>query len=142
MSDCIFCKIVNNEIKPKKIAENKHAIAFLDAFPISSGHCLVVPKNHYDNFSSCPAEIIGEVATLAHEVANKLKKSNLDIKGFNYLSNEQKIAGQEIPHFHLHIIPKYSEKSGFSFIVNNKSDEEKTNQTKINDELDKLIINK
>ena len=142
MNNCIFCKIVNNEIEAKKVAENKFAVAFLDAFPISAGHCLIVPKKHYDNLSECPKKILNKVSLLVGEVVNKLKKSNLDIKGFNYLSNEQKIAGQEIMHFHVHIIPKYSKKSGFNFTITKEKNLNKAIENKINNELQKLIINK
>ena len=53
MSDCIFCKIVNKDISSRVVAENEHAIAFLDAFPTSYGHCLIIPKQHYANLVEC-----------------------------------------------------------------------------------------
>ncbi|MDR2461829.1 MAG: HIT domain-containing protein [Mycoplasmataceae bacterium] len=111
--DCIFCEIIKKNIKAKIIAENKHAIAFLDVNPITNGHTLVVPKKHFGNFSTCDTKILMAVSSLAKEVANKIKNSSLKPIGFNYLSNEGKIAGQEVMHFHLHVIPKYSKGNGF-----------------------------
>ena len=119
MSSCLFCKVKSNELPIKKIAENTHAIAFLDAFPASHGHCLVIPKEHYSNLSECDFVTLNDVIQLTKEVATKLENANLGIKGFNYLSNQNEIAGQVIMHFHMHIIPKYDEETGIKF-SNNK----------------------
>ena len=132
MSECIFCKIINNEIPSKKIAENNGAIAFLDLYPVSLGHTLVIPKKHCPNFSECDDESLNYVMSLAKDVANLLKNTNLGIQGFNYLSNENAIAGQVIPHFHFHIIPKYNEGKGFGL---NHVSEEYTQE-----QLDKLNV--
>ena len=113
MSDCIFCKIVNNEIPSKKISENDKAVAFLDLYPVSLGHTIVIPKKHFDSFSECDDEYLCAVSKLAKQVANTLKEANLGIEGFNYLSNEKAIAGQVINHYHFHVIPKYKQDKGF-----------------------------
>jgi histidine triad (HIT) family protein len=113
MSDCLFCKIVNKEIPARIIAENEHAIAFLDIEPCSDGHTLIIPKKHFKNFSSTPTEILASVCDLAKKVVEILDRSELKPYGFNYLSNENDVAGQVIFHFHLHIIPKYGKAEGF-----------------------------
>jgi len=112
MSDCIFCKIIKGEIPCYKIAENKNAIAFLDVTPYSNGHTLIIPKKHYPNLSSTPEKILNDVMKLTKVVVKKLTKS-LKPSGFNYVSNENEIAGQCVFHFHLHVIPKYSKNEGF-----------------------------
>ena len=117
MKDCIFCKIINNELPSYKLCENKHAIAILDVSPISDGHTLIISKKHYQNFSSCPDEVLSSMSLLSKQVANKLFNSSLKPWGMNYLSNENAIAGQVINHFHIHVIPKYSKNEGF---VDNK----------------------
>lgn len=117
MKDCVFCKIINNELPSYKLCENKHAIAILDVSPISDGHTLIISKKHYQNFSSCPDEVLSSMSLLSKQVANKLFNSSLKPWGMNYLSNENAIAGQVINHFHIHVIPKYSKNEGF---VNNK----------------------
>ncbi|MDC4163437.1 HIT family protein [Mycoplasma bradburyae] len=117
-SNCIFCKIINKEIEANIVCENELAIAFLDAFPVSNGHTLVIPKAHHKDFSSTPNEDMHAVTDLAQEVIKILKKSSLDVYGFNYVSNEGSIAGQEVFHYHLHIIPKYAAKEGFGFKTN------------------------
>ncbi len=116
MKDCIFCKIVNKEIPAKVIAENERAIAFLDAFPISDGHVLVIPKKHYADLGLCDEASLVDVIKLVKQVSNDIEDTKkLDPWGFNYLSNQGKIAGQEVMHFHMHIIPKYEKDKGFMF---------------------------
>lgn len=100
-----------------KLCENEHAIAILDVNPISDGHTLIISKKHYQNFSSCPDEVLSSMSLLSKQVANKLFNSPLKPWGMNYLSNENAIAGQVINHFHIHVIPKYSKNEGF---VDNK----------------------
>ena len=119
--NCLFCKIASNEIQSKKIGENKSAICFMDINPLSDGHCLVISKKHYDNLSSLNSKEFKNIMKLVSEVVNKLKKSELNPLGFNYLSNENEIAGQEVFHFHMHIIPKYSKDKGL--ILSNKKDD-------------------
>ncbi len=116
MKDCIFCKIVNKEIPAKIVAENTHAIAFLDAFPVSDGHVLVIPKEHYPDLGLCSEVALIDVIKLVKQVSNQIEDTKkLDPWGFNYLSNQGKIAGQEVMHFHMHIIPKYTKDKGFIF---------------------------
>ncbi len=116
---CIFCEIVKGNIPCKKIAENENAIAFLDAKPITNGHTLVIPKNHCTDLATCNSDILKDVILLVQNVSRKIEAcKKLDPWGFNYLSNQGKIAGQEIFHFHVHIIPKYDTKNGFYFSVN------------------------
>lgn len=123
MKDCIFCKIANREINSKLIAENKNAIAFMDIDPISDGHILVIPKQHYNDLSSCDDQALSDVVLLAKQIAKKIDGSKLKPWGFNYLSNEKAIAGQVVNHFHFHVIPKYGKTEGF--ILENAIDKSK-----------------
>ncbi|GAA5414684.1 HIT family protein [Ureaplasma ceti] len=127
MENCIFCKIVAGEIPAKVVGENEGAIAFLDINPNTLGHTLVIPKAHFDNFSSADANSLQAVSSLAAEVAQKMKTSELKAQGVNYLSNEGEIAGQVVNHFHLHVIPKYQVGIGLNF-KNVKLDDEVINQ--------------
>lgn len=110
---CIFCDIVNKKIPANIIDENKNAIAFLDINPISDGHTVIISKNHYENLRVCPDEVLSDMICLAKKVAIKISDSKLQPWGFNYLCNDQKIAGQEIMHAHIHVIPKYGKNEGF-----------------------------
>lgn len=73
MKDCIFCKIVNKEIPAKIVAENTHAIAFLDAFPVSDGHVLVIPKEHYPDLGLCSEVALIDVIKLVKQVSNQIE---------------------------------------------------------------------
>lgn len=119
--NCVFCGVVNGTIPARIIAENKNAIAFLDANPMSDGHTLVISKMHYTNISETPKEVLKDMISLVNIVANRLNNSKmLKPWGINYLSNEGKIAGQEVNHVHIHIIPKYGKDEGFKFgLANN-----------------------
>lgn len=120
--ECVFCKIVNGEIPAKIVNENEHAVAFLDVSPISSGHILVIPKKHYLDLSTCNVDYLIDVIKLLQETTKLVEScKKLDPWGFNYLSNQGSIAGQEVNHFHFHVIPKYSKNEGFDFSSTKKS---------------------
>lgn len=118
--DCIFCKIANKEIEANIVVENKYAIAFMDNNPISDGHILVIPKKHYSDWAVCASEYLSAVSELAKSVSYILESSSLDPWGINYLSNQGHVAGQEINHFHLHVIPKYGKDWGLKFSADKK----------------------
>jgi len=105
LKDCIFCKIANREIPSKIIFENDFNLAFLDIFPISKGHTIVIPKKHYLNLEDISDYDLSEVYKTVKKLAIKIRK-NLKIEGYNILQNNFIAAGQEIDHFHVHIIPR------------------------------------
>ncbi len=113
--DCIFCKIIKKEIPAKIVLENDGAISFLDINPISDGHTVVIPKKHCSDLALCDKKSLNDVISLAQDVAKLYEDSKLKPWGFNYLSNQGSIAGQEVMHFHLHVIPKYAAGEGFKF---------------------------
>ncbi len=103
--DCLFCKITNKEIPSKILFENELVLAFLDISPISKGHTIVIPKNHYSNLEDIPNYELTEVYKEVKNLATKIHK-NLKIDGYNILQNNFAAAGQVIKHFHIHIIPR------------------------------------
>ncbi len=103
---CVFCKIARGEIPAKIVYENSKIIAFLDINPRNEGHTLVIPKTHYQSLLDMPEEILSELLIVAKKLCEKMK-NKLQAKGFNLVINIGKVAGQEVPHFHLHIIPRY-----------------------------------
>ena len=108
---CIFCQIAKKEIPAKIIAENETALAFLDINPRSPGHSLIIPKNHYSNLLELPDNQLEQFFKLTKEVISLLKEK-LKAEGFIVGYNHGKIAGQEIDHFHLNIIPRYKNDNG------------------------------
>ena len=103
--DCIFCKIVNGEIKSRLITESKNSIAFLDAFPVTKGHTLVIPKTHYGKIQDMSQDDSTDLFRTVYEVVSKIDK----ITGSTLLAiHNGKESGQEIPHVHVHLIPRQS----------------------------------
>jgi len=103
--DCIFCKIVNGEIKSRLIMESKNSIAFLDAFPVTKGHTLVIPKTHYSKIQDMSQDDSVDLFRVVYEVVSKIDK----ITGSTLLAiHNGKESGQEIPHVHVHLIPRQS----------------------------------
>lgn len=135
MNNCIFCKIVSAKIPSKKIYEDDFVLGFLDINPISFCHTILIPKKHFINLEETDEEYLSKILIASKKIVKLLKNNIPEIKGFNYLSNQEKIAGQEISHFHFHIIPKYKENYGFNVISNIDNNSFK------NDELiDKIIL--
>jgi len=103
--DCIFCKIAKKEIPSKIITETKKSIAFLDTFPLSRGHTLVIPKNHYEKVQDITDMDNIDLFNTVHKVISKVDK----LTGATLLAiHNGKDSGQEIPHVHIHLIPRQS----------------------------------
>jgi histidine triad (HIT) family protein len=99
--NCIFCKIINKEIPSEKIYEDDMVFSFMDIKPVSNGHILLIPKEHIPWMQDSSDEIIEYIFKKAKNLMQTLKKSlNCD---FVQLS----IVGEEVPHFHIHLIPRY-----------------------------------
>ncbi len=127
--DCIFCKITVKEIPSKILYENKDTIAFLDIFPISQGHTIVIPKKHYANLETIPMNELNEVMGTVKIVSNLIYK-NINIDGYNILQNNYSAAGQVINHFHIHIIPRNTSDGKFKLLIpREQATEEELNQT-------------
>jgi len=104
--DCIFCKIANKEIPSKIIAETNRSVAFLDAFPLTKGHSLVIPKNHHEKIQDMSSDENSDLFETVHKVISKVDS----ITNATLLAvHNGKASGQEIPHVHVHLIPRSSE---------------------------------
>jgi histidine triad (HIT) family protein len=106
MEDCIFCKIINGKIPSAKIYEDASIVSFLDIMPANKGHCLVLPKKHYETLLDIPDE---ELANIAQAVKKITKALSLSIGNgsYNILWNNGKEAGQLVNHAHVHVIPRF-----------------------------------
>ena len=103
--DCVFCKMVAGQIPCVKIFEDNAVLAFLDIVPISDGHTLVVPKQHYEKLHECPAQLLGRFCSYLGRIAVAVTKA-MDSEGYNLLCNNGRAAGQVVKHLHFHIIPR------------------------------------
>ena len=103
--DCIFCKIAKMEMPVKIITETKNSVAFLDAFPLARGHTLVIPKRHYGKVQDMTDNDNSDLFNTVLKVISKVDK----ITGSTLLAiHNGKDSGQEIPHVHVHLIPRQS----------------------------------
>ncbi len=100
----IFCKIINNEIPSYTIYEDEIIKVFLDVNPNSTGHTLIIPKKHYENLFDIEDETLNYILKKAKDIANLLKEK-LNCDGISLCQNNG--LGQEVKHYHLHLIPKY-----------------------------------
>ena len=103
--ECIFCKIIKGEIPSDKVYEDDRILAFLDIGPVSEGHCLVVPKHHYQRLDDCPADVAAAIVAKIGPIAKAILAA-ADAEGYNVLSNNGRCAGQLVDHLHFHIIPR------------------------------------
>jgi histidine triad (HIT) family protein len=103
--NCIFCRIIAGKIPTRVIMQNENAMALLDAFPLAAGHSLVIPKSHYSKvqqMSKQDAMAVFELVwklTGAVETGSKVNASTIAIHNGSE-------AGQEVPHVHVHIVPR------------------------------------
>ncbi len=107
MPDCIFCRIVTGEIPSRKIYEDKWTIAFMDAANDVDGHILAVPKAHRKNILDCDEETLFHLMKTVKRISNHLTEK-CGYTGVNLLNASDESAGQSVPHFHIHIIPRKS----------------------------------
>lgn len=103
--DCIFCKIINNDLPCFKIYEDEFVLAFLDINPASEGHTLVIPKKHFENIFEIDKDYLEKIIVVAKNIAEKIKQTNVG-EGANLFQSNGAVAEQVVPHFHLHIIPR------------------------------------
>lgn len=107
MEDCIFCKISRGEASGSKIFENDHVCAFLDIFPVNKGHCLIVPKEHYETILDIPENLLKELVVVLKKVATAVKKAT-NADGISVGQSNFRAAGQVVPHFHFHVMPRFA----------------------------------
>lgn len=105
--DCIFCKLANGQIPTNTIYEDDDFRVFLDAAPATRGHCLIVPKEHFDDLEDLDEKVAAKVLPLAKKIM-KLLKEKLGWEGFNVVQNNKELAGKTVFHFHMHLIPRYT----------------------------------
>ena len=121
MQDCIFCKIIKGEIPSSKLYENDKVFAFLDIAPVSKGHSLVIPKEHYETLMDISDDILKEVSVVVKRLSSAVKKA-VNADGISIGMSNYKAAGQVVPHAHIHIMPRF-ENDGLKFWPQKKYEE-------------------
>jgi histidine triad (HIT) family protein len=106
MSDCIFCKIVAKEIPATVVYEDEEVLVFMDIGPIIKGHALVISKQHYETAIETPDSVISQLHVVAKRIAT-VQLNALGADGVNIMQNNGAASGQEVPHIHVHVIPRF-----------------------------------
>lgn len=104
--DCIFCRIIKGEIPSNTIFEDDEFKVILDAGPVSKGHALILPKNHFQDFYELPEDVAVDTIKLAKSLMSKMTDA-LKCDGFNIVQNNKEAGDQTVPHYHMHLIPRY-----------------------------------
>ena len=106
--DCIFCKIISGNIPAKILKETTLSISFLDAFPLAKGHVLVIPKTHHQKIQDMGNDENTDLFSLVHEMVSTVDS----VSGATLVAVHNGIdAGQEVPHVHVHLIPRSKDDS-------------------------------
>ena len=112
--DCVFCKIVKREEFAAILYEDDDIMAFMDIKPINEGHALVITKKHAILVDELDEELYLKLFPIGRKIAMKIKEILPETKGIMYFIADGEHAGQEVPHVHLHIIPR-KPNDGFDF---------------------------
>jgi len=108
MENCIFCKIIAGEALGSIVYEDDICLAFMDIQPVTPGHVLVVPRQHFVGLSDLPAKIGEHLFCIGQKIATGLQKSTIRSEGINFFLADGKVAFQTVFHVHLHVIPRFS----------------------------------
>lgn len=123
MEDCIFCKIINQEIPSYKIYEDDVVYAFLDISQVTPGHTLIVPKKHASDIFEYDEELASQVFARVPKIAKALQAAYPEMQGLNIVNNNKEVAYQTVFHSHIHLIPRYSKHDDFSMHFGNHTDQ-------------------
>ncbi len=104
--NCIFCEIVQGKKDGHFIYEDENYVAFLDKYPIDTGHSLVMPREHFEKITDMTAEKVGDLFSKIPKIANAVIEAT-KADAFSVAQNNGRAAKQIVPHVHIHIIPRY-----------------------------------
>jgi histidine triad (HIT) family protein len=110
-TECIFCRIVDGEIPSHSIYEGSETLAFLDANPLSPGHALVIPREHHERLNDVPGETASALYETLHRIVPAVEES-VDADATTVAFNNGTAAGQEVPHVHGHVVPRFEDDGG------------------------------
>lgn len=121
--NCIFCKIISKEIPSQEIYSDEKVFVILDINPANEGHCLILPREHYQILPQIPEDLMGHMFVVAKKISKSLLKS-MGVQGTSFFVANGAIAGQKSPHFMVHVIPR--KKHDMLFSIPKKSSDEKS----------------
>jgi histidine triad (HIT) family protein len=114
MSDCPFCNILAGDLPASIVFQDELCSGVMDIQPINPGHLLIMPNDHIEDLASLSPEVVSHMFLVAQQAAQAIRRSGIQCEGINLFLADGKAAMQEVPHVHLHIIPRYQD-DGFGF---------------------------
>ena len=105
--NCVFCRIIAGDAPAALVHEDEVVVAFMDIDPVTTGHLLVVPKEHHPHLATVPGSIVSHMMLIAQWLAAALQASPVRTEGINLFYADGVAAGQEVFHSHLHVIPRW-----------------------------------
>jgi histidine triad (HIT) family protein len=106
--DCVFCAIAARQAEASVVYEDETVVAFMDLYPVTPGHLVVVPRKHVVGLEDLDGATSAHVWSVGHDMARALRRSSLGCEGINVLVCDGEVAFQTVFHFHLHVIPRYT----------------------------------
>jgi histidine triad (HIT) family protein len=107
VADCVFCRLRDGQIPSTRVYEDERTIAFMDINPLNDGHTLVISRVHAATIFEVDEADLGAAIATAKRVANAIRQA-LRPDGLNLLQANGAAAFQSVPHFHLHLIPRFT----------------------------------
>lgn len=107
MQECLFCKIINDNLPSSTVYEDDLIKVIMNINPNTNGHLLILPKKHFVNIMDIEPKIISHSIEVTKNTLYPLLKEKLHCEGLTLVENNE--LGQEIRHFHIHLIPRYKE---------------------------------
>ncbi len=132
MNDCVFCRIISGELLGSFVFKNALVSVFMDLHPVNTGHVLIVPNTHFSRFTMISPNIVEEMFKVAQNILKSIEDSDIICEGANLFLSDGEVAGQEVPHSHLHITPRFQNdghKMGFSHFDSKLSNRELLDST-------------
>jgi histidine triad (HIT) family protein len=129
-NSCIFCRIAQKQVPANRVYEDEKLLAFLDIRPLNEGHTLVIPKAHYENIFDVPQELNAYIHGVTKQIAIAVKKAT-NADGISIIQQNGKAANQDIPHLHVHVIPRYEGQKMPSFSETSEANREQLSQTAV-----------
>src|SRR5258708_11707420 len=105
---CPFCAIAERRVEASFVYEDENVLAFMDIHPLNAGHVLVTPRHHFASLSDLPEAIGAHLFIVAQRLAEAIRRSGVRCEAILLILADGPAAGQEVPHVHLHVIPRFT----------------------------------
>jgi histidine triad (HIT) family protein len=116
VDSCVFCEIIAGRLPASFVYRDQTCAAFMDLQPVNPGHLLVIPNRHSASLAEMDLDTGGHIFKIAQELAAAVRKSGLHCEGINLFLADGELAGQEVFHVHLHVLPRFKgDGCGFRF---------------------------